>query len=236
MTKTTRIIIGVIILLLLIAGAYFVFGKKSASNTISTAKKQMTNMTTGKKSLTDFFSMTGSQQCTFSDKTNTSSGTIYTDNGKMRGDFQSTNSGKTMMTHMVNDGTYIYYWTEGTKTGYKMSLATVKEQAAKITMAPQNNNSGEEQSPSSGPVNMNQQADYSCQAWSADVSKFVLPQDVTFTDYTTMMQGAMKSITPMAPREGEGMTAGQKQSECLQCDQVPAGSMRTQCRTALKCE
>jgi len=235
MNKTTKIIVGIIILLILIVGAYFVFGKKSASNSLQSVKNQVTTMATQKKSLSDFFSMTGSQQCTFSDKAKTSSGTIYTDNGKMRGDFQSTNSGKTMMTHMINDGTYIYYWTEGTKTGYKMSLATVKEQAAKITMAPQNNNSGEEQSPTSGPVNMNQQADYSCQAWSADASKFVLPQDVTFTDYTTMMQGVMKSVTPaVMPREG--MTTGQKQSECLQCDQVPAGSMRTQCRTALKCE
>lgn len=234
MSKTTRVILGVIILLLLIVGAYFVFGKKSASSPLQSVKNQVTNMATGKRSLTDFFSMTGSQQCTFSDKTNTSSGTLFVADGKMRGDFQSSNSGKTTQTHMINDGTYIYYWTDGAKTGYKMSLATVKEQAAKITMAPQNNSAGEEKTSSSGPVNMNQQADYSCQAWSADSSKFVIPQDVTFTDYTTMMQGAMKSVTPMAPKEG--MTTGQKQSECGQCNQVPAGQMRNQCLTALKCE
>src|SRR5579872_3913805 len=233
--KTTKIIIIVVVLLLLGGGAFYFFHKsqKSAMQSEQTAmmQPQSGQMTTQKKSLFDFFSMGGSQKCTFTDKTTGSSGTVYVSSGKMRGDFQSTNNGKATVSHMINDGKYVYYWSDGVKSGYKMSLDFVKQQAAQVSMAP-GNNSSENQTPSQA-VNMKQQADYSCGAWSEDGSLFIVPTDVTFTDYSTMMQGAMHSMTP--PAGSDGMTSGQKASECAQCDQVPAGAMRNQCKAALKC-
>jgi hypothetical protein len=133
---------------------------------------------------------------------------------------------------MINDGKYVYYWSDGEKSGYKMSLDFVKQQAAQVSMAPANSMHGEQQTPSQA-VDMKQQADYSCGAWSEDASMFTVPTDITFIDYSTMMQGAMYGgVTPSA---GGGMTSQQKSSECAQCDQVPAGAMRNQCKAALKC-
>lgn len=198
-------------------------------------QSQAPQMTTQKKSLFDFLSMAGSQKCTFSDKSDGSSGAVYVSSGKMRGDFQRPENGKTNASHMINDGKYMYYWSDGEKSGYKMSLDFVKQQAAQITTTPDNNiSSSNEQTPSQA-VNMKQQADYSCGGWSEDASMFTVPTDITFTDYSTMMQGAMHGITPPAGAAGAGMTSQQKSSECAQCDQVPAGAMRNQCKAALKC-
>ena len=231
MNRTTLIIVVVVILIILGGGAFLLLGK-SANSPLKSVQNQVAQMTTQKKSLSDFFSMTGSQKCTFTDKSNNSSGTLYIGDSKMRGDFQSQDNGKTTATHMINDGKFVYIWTDGQKSGYKMSTDIVKKQAAQVTMGPENNAPSEAQ-PSSGPVDMHQQADYSCGGWSVDNAMFTLPQGITFTDYSTMMQGAMQKVT-VPPQQG--LTNQQKQSECSQCDQVPAGAMRTQCRAALKCQ
>jgi len=229
MNKTTKIILVVIILILLGAGVFSLFGR-SSSNPVHSAQDQMTQATTQKKSLFDFFSMTGSLKCTFADKTDNSSGTVYIGVGKMRGDFQSTNNGTTSQTHMINDSKYVYMWTDGQKDGYKMSLDTIKHQAAQEN-ANTGNSPSDNQTPSQA-VNMNQKADYSCGGWSVDSSLFTVPTDVSFVDYSSMMQRAMKGVTPPT---GAGMTKNQQQSECAQCNQVPAGAMRNQCLSALKC-
>ena len=236
MNKTTKIIVIVVILILLGGGGFYLFHKsqKAAMQSGQTAmmQPQSGQMTTQKKSLADFFSMTGSQKCTFTDKATGSSGNVYVSSGKMRGDFQSTNNGKTTASHMINDGKYVYYLSDGEKSGYKMSLDYVKQQAAQISVAPKDNTTSDDQTPSQA-VDMKQQSDYSCSAWSEDGSMFTVPTDITFTDYSTMMQGAMHGgVTPPA---GGGMTSQQKSSECAQCDQVPAGAMRNQCKAALKC-
>jgi hypothetical protein len=228
--KTTIIIVVVILLIVLVGGAFFLLGK-SHTNPVKSVQTQMTKMSTEHKSLADFFSMTGSQKCTFSDKSNNSSGTLYIGDSKMRGDLQTADNGKTATTHMINDGSYVYIWTDGQKDGYKMSTATIKKEAAQVSMSPESNAPSEAQ-PSSGPVNMNQKADYSCGPWSVDSSMFAVPQNVTFTDYSSMMQG----ITPGAAMKSQGMTDQQKQSMCAQCNKVPAGAMRNQCLSQLKCQ
>ena len=232
MNKTTKIIL-VVILLILLGGGVFYFLGRSSSSPLKSVQDQIMQGTTQKKSLFDFFSMGGSQKCTFSDKTNNSSGTVYVGNGKMRGDFQSNDNGTTSQTHMINDGKYVYMWTEGQKDGYKMSLDTIKQQAAQES-SNTGNTPSDNQTPSQA-VNMNQKADYSCGGWSVDSSLFTVPSDVNFVDYSAMMQGAMKGVTPPT-QTGTGMTKGQQQSECAQCNQVPAGAMRNQCLSALKCQ
>jgi len=235
--KTVRIIVIVVILILLGGGAFFLFTKSHTSATQSeqTAKTQTQTpqMTTQKKSLFDFFSMTGSLKCTFSDTTKNSSGTVYVAVGKMRGDFQSTDSSKTKSSHMINDGQYVYFWTDGEKTGYKMSLASVKNQAGKAISNAMNNAGGDQSSQQGGP-DMKKQSNYSCGPWSANNTLFSVPTDVTFTDYTSMMQGAMRAMPTSNPQEG--MNAQQKQEACSACNQVPAGTMRNHCLAQLKCQ
>src|SRR5215469_5637105 len=158
MNKKALVIVIVIVLLLIGAGAFLLKGK-SASNTPQ-SQQSSASSGTQKKSLFDFFSMTGSLKCTFANTTDNSSGTVYAAVGKMRGDFESINNGNTVQSHMVNDGTYVYIWTNGQKTGYKMSLASMKSEAGK---AMSNTNGGSSQSMQG--MDMKKQSDYTCSPW-----------------------------------------------------------------------
>src|SRR6266480_2397761 len=81
MKKTTLIIVVVLILIVLGGGAFYLMGRSqkspSQSTQNATSQNQASQMSTQKKSLFDFFSMAGSQKCTFSDKTNGGSGSVY---------------------------------------------------------------------------------------------------------------------------------------------------------------
>lgn len=234
MKKTTLIIVIVLLLIILGGGVFYLLGKSytnsSQAGQTATSQNQGQQMSTQKKSLFDFFSMAGSQKCTFSDKTNGGSGVVYVNGGKMRGDFQSTNNAKTTTSHMINDGTFVYIWTDGQKSGYKMSLATVKQEQSQVSMAPGNTNSGQ-QGQTQG-MDMKQQSDYSCGPWAADASLFTMPQGVTFTDYSSMMQGAG---TGAGAAMHQNSTTQGNQAECSQCNKIPAGAARNQCLAALKC-
>lgn len=225
-------IVLIAIVILLLGGGYYFFAL-SHSNPLQTAMKQnqTAHMSTQKKSLFDFLSMTGSLKCTFSEKDESNSGTVYVGAGKMRGDFKSQNEGKTEQMHMANDSKFVYIWTDGQKTGYKMSLDTVKNSMMQI----KNDNSGAnassgEQTPS-GTVNFKKQSNYSCSPAAVNTSLFTTPQDITFTDFSTMMQGANGEGSPLPITSKQG-----SQAACAQCNQVPAGAMRNQCLSALKCQ
>jgi len=232
--KTGIIVVIVVVLLLVIAGAYhFMHHADSMMHPMQAGEgaNPQSQASTQKKSLFDFFSMAGSQKCTFSDSTSKSAGTVYVSSGKMRGDFQETNdsTGKTEQTHMINDGTYVYMWTDGQTNGYKMSDQVVKQEEAQPTEAP--SSEGGNPQPSQG-VDMHQQANYSCGGWSADSSFFTPPSNVTFTDYSSMMQGASTGTmthTGSAPMQGTS-------AECAECDKAPVGTARTQCLSALHCQ
>jgi uncharacterized protein YxeA len=233
MNKSVTIIVVVIVLIVLGGGLFYLLGHHSnpsqSQSQQSTAmpQSQTQQMSTQKKSLFDFFSMTGSQKCTFSNSTNNSSGTVYIGGGKMRGDFQSSDNGTTNSSHMVNDGTYVYFWSDGKTTGYKLSLAAMKEEQAKATMTPGSNPTAQ----SSQAVNMKQQSNYSCGPWSADASMFTVPTNITFTDYSSFMQGGAGAAAQPGSAAG-----GNNSAECAACNQAPAGAARNQCLAALKCQ
>ena len=236
--NTSRIIIAVVVVLLLIGGGYLFLSKShmSPSHSADNANPQSESkgMSSGKKSLSDFFSMKGTLKCTFSDQTNNGSGTVYVGSGKMRGDFQSQANGTQSQTHMVNDGTYVYIWTEGQKNGYKMSIDSVKSEASQVKV------SGAPTAAKPQGMNMNQQSNYSCGPWVVESSLFTVPSDITFVDYSSMMQGQGVSHSS-APQEGPaaaqlGTQVHGSAAMCAQCNQAPAGQARNQCLAALKCQ
>lgn len=62
---------------------------------------------------------------------------------------------------------------------------------------------------------------YNCTSWSPDESQFALPSGITFTDFSA------------AAGASAGAAGG---PTCAQCDMVPAGPSRDQCKVALKCQ
>ncbi len=222
----------VVVVLLLVGGAYFVMNKShmNSSQAGQTAnpqsQSQSQQMITGKKSLADFFSMKGTLKCTFSNKTdNSGTGTVYIGAGKMRGDFQSAAKGTTAQTHMINDGTYVYIWTEGQKNGYKMSLDAVKGTATQM----KGNGTSSTTKPQG--MDMNQQSNYSCGPWVVNGSAFKVPADITFVDYSTMMQGGTSGTST---HQGAASKAGSSEV-CSRCNTLPSAKAQQQCKAILKC-
>ena len=150
------------------------------------------------------------QKCTFSnpsDPSNTS-GTVYIDNGKMRGDFTSTTDGKTVQSHMIVMDNTSYMWSDAMPQGIKMSFDDIQKP----------------QTDSKQAVSVNQEVNYSCQGWSADSGTIALPAGITFTDYSAMLKQA-------APSGGSANS-----QQCAACDQAPDAASRAQCKTALGCK
>ena len=235
MKKKQLIVVIIIVLIILVGGGFFLSKHSMSPSQAGQTANSAMQSATGKKSLFDFFSMTGSQKCTFTNSSTNNGGTVYVSSGKMRGDFQEKNNstGASEQTHMINDGTYVYIWTDGQNNGYKMSESFIKQEESQPTEAPANGSSANQPSQA---VDMHQQVNTSCGAWTADASMFVPPTNITFTDYSSMMQGAGSGTAAQSGAAPQGMSAQQKQTACSACNQVPAGAMRNQCLAQLKCQ
>jgi hypothetical protein len=168
--------------------------------------------TTEKKSLKDLMAMGDHQACTYTDEKTGSTGTIYIGKGDVRGDFSSQVNGKTVQSHMIENATDMYIWTDEQKQGMKVSLTAAKKVAGNVDMKT---------------IDLNQTVSYSCKAWSIEPGSFDVPSEVTFQDFSKMMNdvGNMKLQTTGNPSNV---------AACSACDNLPADS-QPQCKAALHC-
>jgi hypothetical protein len=151
-------------------------GQSDTGQNQSQSQVQSQSQTSANVSLKDLLATHSNQKCTFSESTaNTSSqGTVYIASGKMRGDFSSTVSGKTNVSHMVSDSQNMNVWVDGQTQGFKMSLKATSNNSM-------NSNMNSHQS-----VNPDTKYNYSCSSWVADNSMFTLPANITFTDFSSL--------------------------------------------------
>lgn len=210
-----NIIIGlVIVILLLVGGGGYMFLNRSQTNpqTTSTQPAENTTQTTSKASLKSLMSLGNNQTCTFEDTQSGSSGTVYISSGKFRGDFSSNVNGTVTGSHMISDSSNVYVWMDNTNDGFKMSMDSIE----KLNESNQKT------------VDINKEVDYSCSGWGVDSSKFSIPTQITFQDFSAMMEDAskmMKSVTG---------TSQDNTAACSTCNNLPAEA-QAQCKAALKC-
>ena len=124
----------------------------------------------------------------------------------MRGDFQSTSQGRTIVSHMVSDGKFNYIWVDNTPTGFKMPLNAPKTEG----------------NPNYSGVDENKQINYNCQTWSEDAGLLTVPTTVTFQDFSAI-PAAAKPI-------------GSEPAACAACDSITDAQSKLQCRSALQCK
>lgn len=208
-----KVLIVVVVLLLLAAGYYFYNKSRGGSSMVGG------DIVSGMMSYKDLLAAKVPQKCTYSmNEASGGEGTTYVSGGKVRSDFSSTQDGKAVASHMISDGTTSYVWNEGDKTGYKMTISQEQMNATPVPSTETGSNGGE------GDINQNY--DFKCSAWIPDNSLFNPPSDVTFTDFSSMMQ---PSAAP-AMQENSGSS-----SQCSYCDSL-SGNDKTQCLSALKCQ
>ena len=171
--------------------------------------------TSEKASLKNFMSMVGDQKCDFSDTETGSSGVVYLNSGKFRGDFSSNVNGKVTPSHMINDGKDVYIWMDDQTTGFKTSLAAIEEMSG--------------QTGSTQAVDLNKEVDYTCASWTVDPIMFAVPTEVKFQDMSKMMEN-MGAIT-QSPVPG---ATSSNAAACAACENLE-GDSQAQCKKALKC-
>jgi uncharacterized protein YxeA len=168
-----KIIAGIIVVLIILAGAFFLMRSKSGdvASESQTADSQ-TQVQSEKSSIKSLLASGSTRKCTYSVDQDgyKSEGTIYVANNKMRGDFTALIDGKETMSHMINDSATSYMWTDGVGQGMKFSIS------------PEDVNSDQYKSAKTGAVNLDQNYDFSCDSWVVDTSKFELPSNVQFSE------------------------------------------------------
>lgn len=219
MNKTIIVTLAVALLGIVGVGGFMLMNQNKTttpSNPVSTTTK--TDASTQKKSLKDFLTLAGNQECTFKDEAG-NGGVVYGQNGKVRGDFTSMVNGVGTNSHMFSDGSTVYIWMDGQTQGFKTSLAAVSQLSTSENVQT---------------MDVNKQVDYECKTGSPNASLFATPTTVTFTDFSEMMNSVPATI-----KAGESMEAGpsaqnMKAAQCAACDQL-SGSSQTQCKQALGC-
>ncbi len=172
MNKKVLGVIGAIVVIGLVV--YFMTAKKGVDEPANQETNTQTEtndtsnqpQTTSQNNSLKGLLASGSQKCTYSDAQ--SQGTVYTANGKARMDMSTVTNGVTSSMHAVIDGTTYYSWVDGQPSGFKFSTTAATGSA------------GTNQN-----VDLEKKIDYNCDSWSADVSMFVLPANVQFTDLSS---------------------------------------------------
>ena len=215
-----NLMIGIVIAVIVLIGGFMFLnnGIAPAGNN----GEPPTNGETLSASIDDLLAFSGTKTCTFSDEG--VSGTVYVSNGKMRGDFEATENGQVLTTHMVRADGYQYVWVDG-QGGLKIKEADLKKFE---TQANQGNN----QTP-----DLNERVNYTCQNWSGDSAKFAVPTDVEFNDFGALFEGLGMPVPGNENIEETIVTdetpgAG---AQCAVCNQLPAGEQRNACLQALGC-
>lgn len=214
MRMNTKVLVGVVAIIIIGASAYMVWGRGGTGGYGPTSTVPVGG---GSQSIQQLVAIGNPVTCTFSTTTanGAESGTIYIANGMVAGDFTATApSGGAIDAHMIMRDQTNYTWTSASTQGFKSTVSA----------------SSTSSSQSQG-VDYSAQMNYSCQAWNADASKFNLPANISFmttASYTAPAQGA--GATGAGGYSTQGTAA-----QCAACDQL-TGAQKAQCLAALNCQ
>lgn len=217
--KNQKMILGIGAIIIAILAVLFLIPKKSQAPTIGdeTANTQQINDSGNlvQNTLSGLLAMGKNSECTFSYDENgvKSQGTIYLSGKKIRGDFSNTVQGKQQESSMINDGEYTYFWGSDMPQGVKMKISGDQVKATEETKKY---------------YDPDRAVNYDCKSWNVNNAYFTAPSNVTFTDFSEMMEGlptGMGKVTGMPDL---------KASQCAACDSL-SGDAKTQCKTALGC-
>lgn len=192
MSKQVQIIVGVIVLLVIGAGAFMALSKKPSSSSGTDMLEGSASSTSGtsmvQASIKSLLGAGKNISCDIVYKDDKGSGKIFVADKKFRGDFETVTNSVASKSHMIQDGINVYMWTDDKKEGTKFSM----EAMMKIASSP---NPQTQQS-----ADLDSNVDMKCSSWTVDNSKLTPPMDVTFQDMTAMMEkvGSMQKQLPTA--------------------------------------
>lgn len=166
-----NLIIGAIVALAVLGGgAWYV---STHPMTPSTGSEQTQSAPTGDSGTTTFAALAelpGARSCdvTVNTAVAEATGVIYVADGKIRADITAKPAGlaTTITAHIIRADGYVYNWTDMVPQGVRVSVAASGEVAA------------------SQGFDLNTNVAYDCTPWSVDESKFVVPANITFREFS----------------------------------------------------
>lgn len=158
----------IIVVLVLLVGGFFLLGGKGGDNGDGDQPG----------TLADLMARGGDWKCTWSLVTDesTGSGTVYVSGNKFASTITTSTGEGNMTAQAISDGQFMYTWGDAMPTGVKMKLDG--------TQVPDVSSTGDV----SGVEQLAGEYAYDCDPWSADASMFMPPANITFTDFSAMMQ------------------------------------------------
>lgn len=186
MTKTLLWIVGGVVVVGAVVAIVAVSARNHRAAVIAPNGQEVTDGTIapddgsvpqpgGKKmAFSQFIKQSGSYQCTvdqYLDNYNIkTTGTVYLDNGKLRGNFSTNYNGMKIDAMTIMRDGFAYSWTSMANVGYKTPVANTDAGVASNVTVSGNTYS----------FNTDQIGDYDCQPWKAEASVFVVPADIAF--------------------------------------------------------
>ena len=224
MNKNMVIILALVALFVLGVIGYAMRGI-STSDSANKIGIQDTSEITNLQEKTDDMSLTGNLldlinkgsdlQCTFSGETDgtKTSGTTYISGKKVRGDYKIEVEGKVMESNLISDNEYMYTWSSEMAQGMKMKIDEFEK-------SDDDNTSKDDQAKQEKNMEAFQDDyDYNCTKWNVDDSKFNVPTNIEFTDYSAMMKNV-----PTSP-----------DNLCSACDMIQEAGDKAECKAQLNC-
>jgi uncharacterized protein YxeA len=187
---------------------------------------------TGKDTMSALMARGQNLECTvsyFSDSSTTTptTGTFFTSQGRLRGDFLTPGLDEEVVSSMIMDKDNLYTWTVvgGEKYGMKISLTELEK--SKVT---------DDKPEAREAVPMDEKVDYDCKVWPVvDGSVFVAPTDIIFRDYSDLMSSGMEYGTVYDKGVSEEGISIEGKSPCALCDEVE-GEGQAECKAAFSCQ
>ncbi len=170
-------LIGLVVIVLVIVGGYFIFGENKEVNNEELGEVKEEQPAGKKMAFSQFLKQGGAYKCeilqSMGDFTN--SGTMYINGKTLRGEFSTVAEGIKMDSSFVSRDGYTYTWSSMTPgMGFKMK--TIENIEVPDTNVDISGNYA---------WSADQVGDYNCENWVVDASKFETPKDVTFTELKT---------------------------------------------------
>lgn len=194
MKKLVPVII--VLLVLVIGGWLFFSSKKTAVAPVEKTSEEANTLTEEKtgviSSIKDAMGLGKTMQCTYSGPEGTS--TVYVDGEKFKTIAEASGSKMTVLF----DGKTQYYWDNGTKQGYSISIACLEEFNKSV---PETKQEGSKQSQLED-FKSNLDTVDNAQCTEAKGIDFTVPTDVTFTDQCAMMKQAVQMMQGIKIPEG----------------------------------
>lgn len=183
MALSTKIILGIVGLAVVGGVGYSVVTNDSASTNENPDADNTANEEMFSGDIFGLVGRGGDWKCTWSYNQDgvDSSGTVWVSGENFKSEAKVVANGVDMSAQAIGDGEYMYSWTSAMPNGMKFKI----DEAQKMSSEPSVSGQAAAQAEQFG-----QDYNYDCEKWNADRKTFEVPSNITFTDFSAMMQGA----------------------------------------------